>query len=81
MLARIAASSFSRMFIGWLLPLPPCFHVSRGNKGDTGEWLASRGNKGVSWVGGESVANLGTQLGSDLGVARNRSGDNEMRAY
>src|SRR5208283_1965528 len=26
----------------------PCFCVCRGNKGLMGEWLASRGNKGVS---------------------------------
>jgi len=26
----------------------PCFCVSRGNKGLAGEWLASRGTKGVS---------------------------------
>src|SRR5208283_4994781 len=26
---------------------PPCFCVCRGNRGVTGEWLASRRNKGV----------------------------------
>jgi len=31
----------------WAGGYPPCFCVSRGNKGVTGEWLASRGNKGV----------------------------------
>ena len=27
--------------------VPPCFCVYKGNKGLTGEWLASRGNKGI----------------------------------
>src|SRR5271169_5961324 len=37
----------------------PPFLVSRGNKGLTGEWLASRGRIGLRWSMGEDEAKVG----------------------
>src|SRR5271157_1080774 len=68
-------------------PPPPCFCVCRGNKGVTGEWLASRGNKGVSWRKSEEEAKsvrpfariaLGKGAGREVCVPDGVPGRSEM---
>jgi len=51
-------------------PPPPCFCVSRGNKGVTGEFRGCRGNKGVTGAVASDEWLVASNRSADEGVGR-----------